>query len=164
MTFIDHAPDRNSGRYGALVLFVMLTLAVGGAAGYATASEIGGWYVTLRQPSFAPPNGVFAPVWTSLYILMGIAAWRVWRVAGIFSRPLLLFFAQLALNFAWSFIFFKAHRIGVALAEVLVLLGFIVWTASSFARRDRIAALLFAPYIAWVGFAAALNFAIWRLN
>jgi len=164
VTFIDHAPDRKDGRYGALLLFLLLTLAVGGAAGYATAPEIRSWYATLHQPGFAPPNGVFAPVWTALYIVMAIAAWRVWRVTGLASRPLLLFFAQLVLNFAWSFIFFRAHRIDAALAEIVVLLGFIVWTASSFAQRDRIAALLFAPYIAWVGFATALNFAVWRLN
>ncbi len=164
MTFVDHAPDRHYGRYGTLVLFLILTLAVGGAAGYATAPEIAGWYATLHHPSFAPPNGVFAPVWTALYVLMGIAAWRVWRVAGLGSRPLLLFFVQLALNFAWSFIFFRYHRIDLALAEILVLLVFILLTTAAFARRDRIAALLFVPYIAWVGFATALNFTFWRLN
>lgn len=164
MTFVDHAPDRHYGRYGTLVLFLILTLGVGAVSGFATAGEIGGWYATLHRPSFAPPNWVFGPVWTALYAVMGIAAWRVWRVTGLMSRPLLLFFLQLALNFAWSFIFFKAHRIDAALIEIVVLLGFIVWTTAVFARRDRIAALLFVPYIAWVGFATALNAAFWRLN
>ncbi len=165
MTFVDHAPDRHSGHhYGALALFLILTLAVGGAAGYATAPEIAGWYATLHRPSFAPPNGVFAPVWTTLYVLMGIAAWRVWRVTGLGSRALLLFFVQLALNFAWSFLFFRYHRIDAALAEIVVLLLFIVWTAAAFARRDRIAGVLFVPYIAWVAFATALNASFWALN
>ncbi|HEX4303344.1 MAG TPA: TspO/MBR family protein [Rhizomicrobium sp.] len=164
MTFVDHVPGRHRGRYGALVLFLILTLAVGGAAGYATAPEIAGWYATLHRPSFAPPNGVFAPVWTTLYVLMGIAAWRVWRVVGLGSRPMLLFFVQLALNFAWSFLFFRYHRIDAALVEIVVLLLFIVWTAVSFARRDRIAGLLFVPYVAWVGFATALNAGFWSLN
>jgi tryptophan-rich sensory protein len=164
MTFVDHAPDRHHGRYGTLVLFLILTLAAGGAAGYATAPEIAGWYATLNRPGFAPPNWVFAPAWTILYVLMGITAWRVWRVAGLMSRPMLLFFVQLALNFAWSFIFFRYHRIDLALAEIAVLLVFIVLTTASFARRDRIAALLFVPYIAWVSFATALNAGFWRLN
>ena len=164
MAFVDHAPDRHHGRYGALALFLLLTLGVAAAGGYATAPEISGWYATLAKPSFNPPNWIFGPVWTALYVLMAIAAWRVWRVASLSSRPMQLFFVQLAFNLAWSFIFFHAHATGAALIEVAALLSLIVWTSLSFARRDRIAGWLFAPYIAWVSFATLLNAAIWRLN
>ncbi len=164
MTFIDHAPDRPGGGYGMLAALLAATLAVGAIGGWATAGEIPGWYAGLAKPGFNPPNGVFAPVWTALYILMAVAAWRVGRIAGATSRPLLLFYVQLALNLAWSFIFFRAHALGWALVEIGILLAAIVATAWAFARRDRVAGLLLVPYIAWVCFASVLNAAVWRLN
>jgi len=164
LAFVDHAPDRRHGRYGALVVFLGLTLGIGALGGIATSSNIAGWYATLNRPDIAPPNWVFAPVWTALYVLMAIAAWRVWRVAGTRSQPMLLFAIQLVLNCAWSFIFFGAHQIGAALAEVIVMLGFIVWTTLSFRTYEGTAAWLMAPYVAWVSFATILNAAIWRLN
>ena len=164
MTFIDRAPNQGHGQYRALVVFLGLTLGVGALGGFVTSSAITGWYSTLNRPDIAPPNWVFGPVWTTLYVMIGVAGWRVWRIAGTWSRPMLLFAIQLALNCAWSFIFFGAHQIGTALVEVVVLLGFIVWTTVAFARRDRIAAWLFAPYLAWVGFATLLNAAFWRIN
>ncbi|MEI9996154.1 MAG: TspO/MBR family protein [Rhizomicrobium sp.] len=162
MTFIDHAPDRR--RYGVLALFALSTLGVGAVAGIVTAPEVTGWYATLTKPSFNPPNWVFGPVWTLLYLMMAVAAWRVWRVAGGRSRPLALFYVQLAFNLAWSFLFFRAHATGAALIEICVLLILLFWTAASFARYDRIATWLMVPYIAWVSFAAMLNAAIWELN
>jgi tryptophan-rich sensory protein len=147
-----------------LIGFLVLTLGVGAVSGIATAHSIDGWYATLAKPSFNPPNAIFGPVWTTLYVLMGIAAWRVWRLVGLNSKEMLPFFAQLALNFAWSFIFFEAHAIALALAEIVVLLALIVATTIAFWRIDRFAGLLFVPYIAWVSFATALNFAIWQLN
>jgi len=165
MTFIDHAPDRTGhDRRLGLLPFLVLTLGVGAASGYATVHDVATWYPTLIKPSFNPPNWVFAPVWTALYILMAIAAWRVWRVAGAFSRALLLFYVQLALNCAWSFLFFKDHRIAAALADIAVMFVLILATAIAFGRRDRWAGILFLPYLAWVGFAAALNGAVWQLN
>jgi tryptophan-rich sensory protein len=164
MTFVDHAPDRGHGRYGMLVAFLALTLGVGAVSGIATAADIDGWYRTLARPDFTPPNWVFGPVWTILYVLMGVAAWRVWRIAGTRSRPMLLFAIQLALNCAWSFIFFRAHALVAATAEILVLLAFVIWTGLSFARRDRIAGFLFLPYGLWVGFAALLTASIQGLN
>ena len=164
MAFVDHAPDRQHGGYGALVVFLGLTLGVGALGGFATSSAIPGWYSTLNRPDIAPPNWVFGPVWTTLYIMIGIAGWRVWRIAGTWSRPMALFAIQLVLNCAWSFIFFGAHDIGAALAEGMVLLVFIFWTAISFGWRDRIAAWLFAPYLAWVCFATLLNAAFWQIN
>ena len=148
----------------ALVVFLLLALAMGFAAGLATEPNIAGWYSHLNKPSFNPPNWVFAPVWTTLYILMAIAAWRVWRVAGFESRPLLYWFVQLALNFAWSFIFFGAHHVAFALIEIAVLWLMIVLTTASFFRRDRLAGWLLVPYLVWVSFAGVLNTAIWRLN
>lgn len=162
MTSIDEAPDNR--RFSALKYFVILTLAVGAVAAVVTEPEIAGWYGALNKPSFNPPDWLFAPVWTALYVIMAVAAWRVWRIAGLKSLPLILYFVQLALNFAWSFLFFHFHLIGVALADIGLLLLLIIMTAVAFWRRERIAGLLLVPYIAWVGFAAALNLAIWQLN
>src|ERR1700761_7693615 len=120
VTFIDEAPDNR--RFSALKYFIILTLAVGALAAVATEPEIAGWYGALNKPSFNPPNWLFAPVWTALYVIMAVAAWRVWRVVGLKSVPLVLFFVQLALNFAWSFLFFRSHLIGVALADIGLLL------------------------------------------
>ena len=147
-----------------LMLFALLaaTLAVGFVASLVTVPNIAGWYAGLHKPSFNPPNGIFAPVWTALYVLMAIAAWRVWRKAG--PRSLGLYAMQLVLNGAWSFIFFGAHAVGAALAEIVLLLALVLATMASFWRKDRIAGLLFLPYAGWVLFAAALNAAIWRLN
>ena len=156
--------SNTSGRYGALIAFLVLTLAVGGLGSLATMPAIPGWYAGLHKPSFNPPNGIFAPVWTTLHILMAIAAWRVWRIAGMRSRALALFAVQLVLNCAWSFIFFGAHMIGAALAELLVLLVLVTWTTLAFARIDRLAGWLFVPYLAWSTFAMLLNAEIWRLN
>ena len=161
-----HAP-KSSGSRKALALFVLLTLIVGAVAGVATVSNIQGWYATLNKPSFNPPNGVFGPVWTLLYILMSISAWRVWRAPGpegLRRRALGFWSVQLALNFAWSFLFFALHRPGVALAEILTLLAAVALTLVLSWRVDRIAGMLLIPYLAWVAFASLLNFEIWRLN
>jgi len=162
---MSHASTTHSSRhYGALLAFLLLTQAAGAAGGLVTYPQIAGWYAQLAKPSFNPPGWIFGPVWTTLYVLMAVAAWRVWRVAGLRSRPMIVFFVQLALNTAWSFIFFGAHAVGWALAEVAVLLLIIVWTAIAFVRRDRAAGLLMLPYVAWVSFATLLNAAIWKLN
>ena len=100
-------------------------------------------------PSFAPPNWLFAPVWTTLYVLMAVAAWRVWRIAGTKSPEMAAYAVQLVFNFAWSAIFFAAHQIGLALVEICVLLVLILATTILFWRRDRLAGLLFLPYLAW---------------
>jgi translocator protein len=144
--------------------FLILTLAVGGVAGAVTAGGVRTWYPTLIKPSFNPPNWVFAPVWTVLYVLMAIAAWRVWQRTSLTAPALLLFYAQLVLNAAWSAIFFKAHRIGAALVDIALLLAAIVSTTVAFWSVDPIAAVLLLPYLAWVCFAAMLNGALWQLN
>jgi benzodiazapine receptor len=149
-----------------LALFVGLCLGIGALGAAVTATSVKTWYAELAKPSFNPPNEVFGPVWTVLYVLMAVAAWRVWRVADRQTArgPLTLFALQLALNLGWSVAFFGLERIGPAVAVILVLELAVVATALAFRPIDRIAAWLLVPYVAWVGFAAILNIAIWRLN
>ena len=162
MVFMDKPEGSRLPR--PLLAFVILTLAVGAVGSIATQPAIPTWYALLAKPSFNPPAWVFAPVWTGLYILMAIAAWRVWRITGRVSWEMAAFGIQLILNLAWSFIFFRFHLIQAALAEMAVLGLVVLATLIVFWRRDRLAGALLLPYLAWLGFAFALNLAIWRLN
>jgi translocator protein len=148
----------------ALYAFLIATLAVGLSASLFTEPEIAGWYADLVKPGFNPPNWIFAPVWTTLYVLMAVAAWRVWRLAGLRSVPLALYVVQLVLNFAWSLIFFAEHRVALALIDIAALWLAILGTTVAFFRRDALAGTLMLPYLAWVGFAAVLNYEVLRLN
>ena len=146
---------------------IALAVAVGGVGAVATASSVKTWYVGLIKPSFNPPDAVFGPVWTTLYVLMALAAWRVWRAGpanGRRRRALVLYGVQLLLNLAWSVIFFGLRRPDLALAEIVILFLAVVATAGVFWRMDRVAGLMMIPYAAWVMFASVLNFEIWRLN
>lgn len=150
----------------ALAGFIVLCFGVAAAGGAATASSVGSWYAGLVKPSFNPPDWVFGPVWTALYLMIAVAGWRVWRRR---DQPgaraaLTAWGVQLALNLGWSFVFFGARLIGAALVEIVVLLAAIVVTAVLSWRIDRVAGGLLVPYIAWVGFATLLNAALWRLN
>ncbi len=153
-------------RWISLICWLGICFAVAGLGGRLTASEIPGWYRTLVRPSIAPPNWVFGPVWTLLYVLMAVAAWRVWLAPPSSTRTwaLALFMVQLALNFAWSWIFFRQHAIGAALAEVVALWATIGATILVFAMIAPLPAWLMAPYWAWVTFASALNAAFWQAN
>jgi tryptophan-rich sensory protein len=153
-------------RWISLICWLGICFAVAGLGGRLTASEIPGWYRTLVRPSIAPPNWVFGPVWTLLYVLMAVAAWRVWLAPPSPTRTwaLALFMVQLALNFAWSWIFFRQHAIGAALAEVVALWATIGATILVFAMIAPLPAWLMAPYWAWVTFASALNAAFWQAN
>jgi tryptophan-rich sensory protein len=126
----------------------------------------GGWYASLNKPSWNPPGWVFGPVWTALYTMMAVAAWLVWRRGGWSAqrRALTLFLVQLALNAAWSPLFFGLRRPGIAFAEIVLLWVAIAATLAAFRPVNRAAAWLLAPYLTWVSFAAALNFTLWRLN
>lgn len=126
----------------------------------------GEWYASIQKPPWNPPSWLFGPVWTTLYFMMATAAWLVWRQGGFAAqrRPLGWFLAQLALNAAWTPIFFGLHWMGVALLEMLLLWGGILLTINSFRKTSRPAAWLLAPYLGWVSFAAVLNFTLWRLN
>jgi tryptophan-rich sensory protein len=124
------------------------------------------WYASLRKPSWNPPGWIFGPVWTALYIMMAVAAWLVWREGG-FARqrtPLILFVAQLALNAAWTPLFFGSHWLGVSAVEIVLLWLTIAATFAAFRKTSPTAAWLLAPYLAWVSFAAVLNVTLWRLN
>jgi tryptophan-rich sensory protein len=148
----------------ALKYFLIATLAVGASASVFTEPSIPTWYAGLVRPAIAPPNWVFAPVWTTLYVLMAVAAWRVWRITGTRSVEMLAFAVQLVFNFAWSAIFFWMHQIGAAFGEIVLLDLAILYTTLLFLRRDRIAGLLMLPYLGWVLFATVLTRAFWLLN
>jgi benzodiazapine receptor len=165
MSFLDFADDdpKRANRR-PLLFFVLVTLAVGAAASVFTEPNIATWYAGLVHPSFAPPNWLFAPVWTTLYVMMAVAAWRVWRITGTKSVEMGAYVLQLIFNFAWSAIFFAAHQIGLALIDTGILVALILITTILFGRRDRLAGLLFLPYLAWTSFATALNYAFWSLN
>jgi len=149
-----------------LALWLLLCYGVAGLGARWTTPEIPGWYRTLMRPSFAPPNWIFGPVWTLLYTLMAVAVWRVSLAPPSTARSLgiLLFVIQLALNLAWSQIFFKQHWIGAAFAEVLCIWAAIGGTILLFWRVSPLGGALLLPYIVWVSFASVLNGAYWRLN
>ncbi len=145
-----------------------LALCVGGGAliGVATAGGDSAWYRALDKPAWNPPSDVFAPVWTTLYAMMAVAAWRVWRKGGWarHATALNLFVAQLTLNFAWSILFFSQQTVQGALVDIVALWVLIVATIWAFSRIDNLAAWLLVPYLAWVSFATALNATIAALN
>ena len=156
-----------AGDIVSLVVAVVIPLVVGGLGGIATASAIPTWYQGLNKPAWNPPNWVFGPVWTLLYVLMGVAAWLVWRQG--WDNPqvrmaLAIFGVQLLLNLFWSLIFFGLRSPGWAVLEIVILWGFVLATTVQFYRLDSIAGLLLIPYQLWVTFAAVLNAAVWQLN
>lgn len=157
-------PRPNALRSGStLLLFLALCF---GAAFFGAQFEPASWYADLDKPSWNPPSGVFAPVWTVLYLAMAIAAWLVWLRRGWRDGAVALtvFFVQLALNAAWSWIFFGLHRMGWAFVEIVTLEAAILVTAWLFWKVRPLAGALLLPYAAWVGFAATLNFTLWRMN
>jgi tryptophan-rich sensory protein len=136
---------------------------VAAALGAVATRQAPEFYAQLVRPDWAPPGWLFGPVWTLLYAMMAIAAWRVWRKAG-FGTALYLFLAQLALNALWSWLFFAWRLGGAAFGEILLLWLLIAATVAAFFRIDRLAAALLVPYLLWVGFACALTHAVWRAN
>jgi tryptophan-rich sensory protein len=150
-----------------LAVCVLIPLAVGFIGSLATNPSIPSWYAGLEKPSFSPPNWIFAPVWTLLFILMGIALFLVWskRKQNRGATLAIVFFSiQMVLNLLWSILFFTLHRPDLALVEIIILWLFIASTIYYFALVDRRAAWLLAPYLAWVSFASILNGAIFLLN
>lgn len=149
-----------------LLLWLLLCVGGGALVGITSASGDTEWYRSLTKPAWNPPTWVFGPVWTILYALMAVAAWRIWKRGGFAAQhaPLRLFLLQLTLNFAWSFLFFTFRQMELALAEIVLLWVLIVMTIRAFAGVDRPAAWLLAPYLCWVTYAATLNAAFAVLN
>ena len=141
------------------LVFVAAVLAIGLLIGWAFLPGV--WYAGLRKPGFTPPNWLFGPAWTTLYVLIGIAGARTWERGGLAVG---LWFLQMALNFLWSPAFFGAQNPGLGLMVILPLLAVILVFIRERWNRDRIATLLFVPYALWVAFASALNIGIWWLN
>lgn len=148
-----------------IVAIVVCNLA-GVVGSFFTTPAIDGWYATLLKPSFSPPNWVFAPVWTTLFTLMGVALFLVIKKKPFTSviPAILLFGLQLLANIAWSFLFFGLHSPLLGLVDILVLLILIVCTIVAFYKISKVAAYLLIPYVVWVSFATILNFYLWRLN
>ncbi|PKK83250.1 MAG: hypothetical protein CVT49_09600 [candidate division Zixibacteria bacterium HGW-Zixibacteria-1] len=146
-----------------LVIAVGLCLAVGFISGRSVPGE---WYQALAKPTWTPPGWIFGPVWTLLYISMGVAAWLIWRQAGFSAAalPLAVFLIQLLLNGLWSWFFFGMQNPGLAFVDIVALWIAILATVILFWMRQPTAGWLLLPYLAWVRFASALNFAIWRMN
>ncbi len=149
-----------------LVGFIMASFLAAAIGGYATAESVRTWYPLLNKPVWNPPSWVFGPAWTLLYTLMSIAAWRVWRRRDKVEtgKALRFFFTQLVLNAFWSVLFFGLQNPQWALVEIIALWSVLAVIQRAFWRIDRIAGILWIPYLAWVSFATALNAAIWWLN
>jgi tryptophan-rich sensory protein len=149
-----------------LLVSLLLPLMVGFTASNFTETGEGSWYRSIQKPEWNPPNWVFAPVWTLLYVLMGIALYLVWKSNLSRQRNFAMGFwaGQMVLNFLWSFIFFRQEEIGWAQVEITALWLSIFFTILAFAKISKLSAWLLVPYISWVSFAAILNFAIWQLN
>ena len=157
----DSADLRTPRSWLLLAAFIVVVVGVGGLIG--TQSIPGAWYQGLQKPPFNPPNWVFGPVWFTLYVMIGIAGWRIWMRdrAGMSMK---LWFGQMLLNWAWSPVWFIAQMLWPAFAIIVVLLGLILAFIATTWRADRLAAMLFVPYAAWVGFASLLNLSIALLN
>lgn len=150
------------------IISIFVQVSIGAISGFFTSSNVNTWFVTVTKPDFNPPSWVFAPVWTALYIMIGVALFLVWKnettSKALKQKAITLFIIQMVLNFLWSFIFFQEHEIGWALVDIVALWIFILATIFAFAPISKTAAWLLVPYISWVSFASMLNFAIWQLN
>lgn len=149
-----------------LTLCITVPLLIGGISGYATATSITTWYSTLNKPYFNPPNYLFGPVWTTLYILMGISFYLILQspINEFRKKAIAIFCIQLFLNFLWSFLFFKFQLPGLAFIEIILMWVSIITMIIVFMEINKKAALLQLPYLLWVSFASVLNGSIWFLN
>lgn len=149
------------------IIAIFICQAVGIVSGLLTQSETATWFMTLQKPSWNPPAYLFAPVWTVLYLLMGISLAIIWKSNAPETQKLraeLTFALQLFLNFMWSILFFKCHSPLLGLIDIFLMLIVILMTIGRFARISKLAAWLLVPYLAWVCFATALNYKIWMIN
>jgi len=152
--------------FSKLVVSIIIPLSAGLVGSIFTVSSISGWYSHLVKPSFNPPNWIFGPVWTTLYFMMGIALFLVWR--GVWDKnkkkAVTIFSIQLFLNLIWSILFFGLHNPFLGLIDIVLLWISILWTVLSFHKISKAAALLLLPYLLWVSFASVLNYSVWMLN
>ena len=151
----------------ALIIAILICESTGIISGLIANTGINPWFDTLNKPLWNPPAFIFAPVWTLLYLLMGISLWLIWKSntpSPQKNNAIILFFLQLFFNFWWSIIFFKFHSPAFALVDIILMLNLILFTIILFSKISKIAAWLLVPYIAWVSFATILNFTIWILN
>lgn len=149
------------------IIAIAIPLLIGATSGFFTVTGVDSWYQTINKPSWNPPNWIFGPVWTTLYVMMGIALFLVWKedISTELKKIAIAFFiVQLILNFFWSFIFFNQQQPGWALVEIVIMWFFILLTIFAFAQVNKTAAWLLVPYISWVSFATILNYTIWQLN
>jgi translocator protein len=163
------APQSSGSRLGSLAVlagFLGASLLAALLGSLATASSVGAWYAALAKPAWTPPNWLFGPAWTVLYVMMAVAAWLVWQRRGSegAGAALALYGVQLAVNAAWSFLFFGLRSPALGLAGIAVLWVLIVLTIRAFRPIRPLAAGLLVPYLLWVTYAAALNGAVWKLN
>jgi translocator protein len=164
MSFLDSADDPKRAGRRPLYYFLLASLAVGAAASLFTEPNLATWYAALSRPPFTPPNWLLPPIWTAIYVLMAVAAWRAWKVAGLKSTAMALYALQLAFTFVWTALFFGRHQIGPALAALGLLAVLRLATNLLFWSKDRWAGLVFLPVLAWALFEAYLVLAIRALN
>ncbi len=151
-------------KYLSLLPFLCLVFAIAAIGSYYTLPAVQTWYATTAKPAWSPPNSLFGPVWTMLYIMIAVSGWRVWRKCPSGKAPLHPYWVQLIFNCAWSVFFFGFHQFLWAAIDIIALLIAIAATIGSFQKIDKTAAWLLVPYFLWVTFAASLNIAILALN
>jgi benzodiazapine receptor len=160
------APN-NKFQFWPFLISLLITLAIGGVASVVTIPQVQGWYTTLTKPGFNPPNQLFGPVWTVLYIMIATSAYLVWKRrdnSALYKTTKSIYFVQLLLNFSWSIVFFGLHQVLIALIVIVLLWISIVATIYYFSRFSKTAGGLLVPYLLWVSFATALNLSIYLLN
>jgi len=155
-----------SNKLVKLIISILLPLLVGGVSGYLTNSEINGWFAALSKPAFNPPDYVFGPVWTILYLLMGVSMFMIWITPStpLRQNALKIYAVQLFLNFWWSILFFHYHLLFFSIFDIVAMWIFIYYTIHIFKQINPLAAYLQIPYLLWVSFATILNISIWWLN
>jgi benzodiazapine receptor len=149
-----------------LAVWIMICFSAAAIGGFATTSSVGGWYAEINKPSWNPPDWIFGPVWSALYLMMAIAAWLVWKSSTLESTRVALgwFVFHLLLNVFWSVLFFGLQQPGWAFVEIIALWISIMVAIVLFYRHSKIAAGLLVPYLCWVTFASVLNYTIWSIN
>jgi len=156
----------NIANFFKLLVSLILPIGLGSLAGIFTTKEIAGWYAFLNKPSFNPPSYLFGPVWTALYILMGVSMFIIWNTpkTELRQKALAIFGIQLFFNFWWSILFFSFHTVFLSVIDILLMWTLIIYMISLFKRIKPVAAYLQIPYLLWVSFATVLNISIWYLN